>query len=188
LTILSLFFSVATADSGGTVCTAALIRNRSKIEPNRAMRYAVRCAPWNRAHRTDGNQHEKMNRSVAGLTKLPSELETIGFRFESSAKNLSIERVLEAVAYESRIIVFDIHVELAGVADEKVQNLAVISELLPWQDDLIRTFFIELAKPSGSFIGTHLFHLDQNRRVFTICSTKSRTKSAGIHYASARTF
>src|SRR5262249_20065589 len=73
---------------------------------------------------------------------------------ETGAKDLGIERIFETVAHKSRVIVFDIHVELTGIADEKVENLAVIGELRARQDDLIRTFLVELAQPGGSFVGS----------------------------------
>ncbi len=54
---------------------------------------------------------------------------------EARAENLGIERVLEAVAHEGRVIVFDVHVEFADIADEEVYDLAVIGKLLPRQQD-----------------------------------------------------
>src|SRR5262249_10414581 len=90
--------------------------------------------------------------------------EEFGFGLETGAKDLGIERIFETEAHESRVIVFDIHVELAGIADEKVENLAVIGELPARQDDLIRTFLVELAQPGGSFVGIHgLYTLSERR-------------------------
>ena len=60
---------------------------------------------------------------------LTPRVQTILLRLEARAENLGVERVLEAVAHECRVIVFDIHVELAHMGDEKVHDSAVVGKL-----------------------------------------------------------
>jgi hypothetical protein len=92
------------------------------------------------------------------------ELKAFGFRLEARAKNLGIERILEAVADERRIVVLHIHVELADIPDEEVHDLAVVGELTPRQHHLMRALFIELAQPRASLVRIHcLSALDPNR-------------------------
>src|SRR5208282_3994102 len=107
--------------------------------------------------------------------------QTIVLRLEARAENLGIERVLEAVAHEGRVIVLDVHVEFADIADEEVHDLVVIGQLLPRQHHLIRAFLIELAQPRASCVRIHCrLSLDPNQQAFPICSKMSRTKTAAF--------
>src|SRR6516165_11447123 len=99
------------------------------------------------------NLRSAINRRT--LISLASKLETLGFRFKARAKNLGVERILETVTHEGRIIVLDIHVELAGIAKEKIQNLAVVGELPAGKHDLIGAFLVKLAQPRRSFVRIH---------------------------------
>src|SRR5580704_10890264 len=81
--------------------------------------------------------------------KLSREPEALGLRLEARAKNLSVERVFEAVAHERGVVVLDIHVELVDILDEEIQNLAVVGELPAWENHLIGAFLVELAQPGA---------------------------------------
>ena len=67
----------------------------------------------------------------------------------------AFERVFKAIAHERRIIVFDIHVELADMGEQKIQDRVVVGQLPPRQHHLIRAFFIKLTQPSTSFVRFH---------------------------------
>ena len=88
------------------------------------------------------------------ITRSSRELESLGFRVEPRPKYRGVERVLKAIAHERRVIVFDVHVELADVRHEEVHDLAIIGELLTWQYNLIWAFLIELAQRGVRDIAT----------------------------------
>ena len=59
-------------------------------------------------------RHRQGAAEVAGeITASPRELEALRLRLESRAEDFRVQRILEAVADEGRVIVFDIHVEFA---------------------------------------------------------------------------
>jgi hypothetical protein len=55
------------------------------------------------------------------------ELQPLRLRLEPRSENLGVERTFKAVAHEDRVIIFDVHVELADVLDQKVY-LAVVGK------------------------------------------------------------
>ena len=55
--------------------------------------------------------------------------EWLAFWLEARSKNSGVQRVREAVAHVRRTLVFDVHVELAGVRQQEVHDGTVISEL-----------------------------------------------------------
>jgi hypothetical protein len=83
------------------------------------------------------------------------KLEAIVLRFKSRPEDRRVERILEAVAHERGVVVLDVHVELTGMLDEEVHDLAVIGKLPLREHYLIRAFLIELSQPSASFVWAH---------------------------------
>ena len=70
--------------------------------------------------------HRLLFSSAAPSTRQP---EWLAFWLEARSKNSGVQRVREAVAHVRRTLVFDVHVELAGVRQEEVHDGTVISEL-----------------------------------------------------------
>jgi hypothetical protein len=66
---------------------------------------------------------------------LARELEALDRRLETRTEKLGIERVFETVAHERRVIVFDVHVEVADMGEEKIQDRVVVAKLPPRQYD-----------------------------------------------------
>jgi hypothetical protein len=73
------------------------------------------------------------------------EPEWRAFWLEARSKDSGVQWVREAVAHVGRTLVFDVHVELAGVRQQKVHDGAVISELSSWGCQLKRALLIELS-------------------------------------------
>src|SRR5262245_19094103 len=65
------------------------------------------------------------------------QLEALDSRLEARPEDRRVERIREAIAHERRILVFDVHVELADVRREKIHDLAVIGELRSREHHLI---------------------------------------------------
>src|SRR4029077_5310811 len=70
--------------------------------------------------------HRLLFSSAAPSTRQP---EWLAFWLETRSKNSGVQRVREAVAHVRRTLVFDVHVELAGVRQQEVHDGTVISEL-----------------------------------------------------------
>jgi hypothetical protein len=64
-------------------------------------------------------------------TELAREPQTLDLRLELRAENLGIERVFETVAHERRVIVFDVHIEVADMGEQKIQDRVVVGQLQP---------------------------------------------------------
>jgi hypothetical protein len=91
---------------------------------------------------------------------LPCQLEALDFGIEPRPKDRRVHWVLKAIADESRIIVFDVHIEFADVREKEGHNLAVIEKLPTRQHDVIRAFLIELAQPMRFFcLGPSYFRI-----------------------------
>src|SRR5580658_7011020 len=109
------------------------------------------------------------------------EPEALDLRLETGAKNLGVERILEAVAHERCVVVFNIHVEVAHMGEQEIQNRAVVGQSLTRQHHLIWAFLIELTQPSTSFVRFHDCLLDSDVGLFSFCSKKSRAVPRFVH-------
>src|SRR3954447_24699239 len=94
--------------------------------------------------------------AVPGKTRSTCQLEPLASRLKTRPEDRRIERVLETVAHEHRVFVFDIHVELADIGCEEIHDLTVVGELPPREHHLVWAFLIELAQPCVSLVRVHV--------------------------------
>jgi len=54
------------------------------------------------------------------------QFESFNLGSEASLENFGVERILKAEAHEDRVVVLDVHVELADILAEEFHNLTVV--------------------------------------------------------------
>src|SRR5579871_2537918 len=96
-------------------------------------RAASRCAPRGDAQKQNAAplaprivSADRRPRPCGRAPPSASKLQPADIGLEARAEDRGVERVLEAIAYEARVLVLHIHVEPADIGDEEVHDLAVI--------------------------------------------------------------